>query len=358
MDSAPSRASTQFLSFVDYGEQSRAGYPFYHPFPKGTAVKHAGAACTESNSPYDWWRWIASSATDPNPKWFWSPQPDSQPFFRDPGSLNVSKGVFDGVRGLRFTGMFGGRINSNDDPSPVGQKHSNLVQSIFYHQRLCYDGGPEMGFVRVIINPSHLWEEGRLYFYISEITNCFGDPNAGQTSCLERSTKTWKTGSTIGMPGTFPVPDTSNPNYWWLPIPCYASDAVANVASKRYPAGARLCENSAGTHDWTFSARLNGPAQFILEIFDPNGNIPVYRKTVNVPAIWQQRLTTSMSQGDFWGYLTLTSQKSLGRDAHNNPRGNITPDLTDYPAIAVKKIEALAAEIQAGAGSSHAASGA
>jgi hypothetical protein len=285
---------------------------------------------------------VASSATDPAPKWFWAPAPDAEPFFRDPGSLHLSRGVFTGVRGLRFTGMFGGRIKSNDDPSPVGQKHSNLVQSIFYHQRTCYDGGPEMGFVRVVINPSQEWEAGRLYFYLSEITNCFGDPATGHTSCLERSTRTWKTGSTIGMPGAFPVPDPGNPAYWWLPVPCYAGDAVANVGSARYPVGAPLCENSAGTRDWTFSARLNGPAEFILEIFDPTANLLVYRKTVKAPAAWQQRLTKSMSEGKFWGYLTLTSQKSLGRDEHNRPRGDITPDRSDYPAIAVKKIEALA----------------
>jgi hypothetical protein len=339
------RAGARFLSFVDHGEQVRSGYPFYLPFPASTEARPAPAVCTDGNSPYDWWRLLADSATDPNPKWTWSSQPDSEPFYRDPSSLHVSRGVFQGVRGLRFTGSFGGRILRNTDPSPIGQKHSNLVQAIFVHQRFCYDGGPEMGFVRVMINPSNQWEEGRLYFYLSENTNCFSDPNATQTSCFDRATKTWKLGSTIGVPGAFPVPDPGNPNYWWLPLPCYSPTAVANVASPRYAPGAPLCENAAGTRDWTFSARLNEHRGFVLEIFDPAAGVLVYRKSVEAGPAWQT-LTRAMSKGEFWGYLTLTIQKSLGRDRRNHGRGDITPDPADSPAIAVTKIEVLTSEFK------------
>lgn len=276
----------------------------YQAFPSGN-VGATDGSCPATNNPSVQYRRL-SPYTQTNPYSVWGAVITGN-FLRNPGSLYVSS-YRSNIRGLRFEGAFGGRIDSNSDLT-----WNNLTQGVFYHQNYCYDGGPEFGFARTLIHvtgPLMTKELTTVHFYYSVHTNCDVARNLPTLPGLATETHAvcnWTTGGQITQQ-SYTSPDIT---IWHDTIYDYSAylvnSSTFHIEVKRV--GTTNCSDSGNTcADYPVMSWFNSDA-------------------------------SSMLANSEAGFVTIALNKSLAADGAGTFYGRMTSPSWDLAAIGTNLLQ-------------------
>lgn len=327
----PFSATTNW-SFNGDTQVSEQGWTWYLGFPSSdSGITDSGLyqngqvrqACPVNGNPQIPYWYSHSYHTSSDRTVVWG-GPLQNYFIRSPGSIYIT-GQQPNVRGIAFQGAFGGKVVSSTDTT-----WNNVVQAVYFHQRYCYDGGPEFGFYRLLQNPYDTDEETHVYFYYSTNTNCNG---AGSLPLYDESNNL--TSSSYY---------TSNCNQA-NPAGGASSPVVQNTQSQKI----FLWLNSQSTLVYNYSAYLASPSctdgsgthmgqYFYVTIQDPGNGTYAFQQCVGPVDPSFAADANNMINGAEPGYVDLAMQKSVATDMFSNPLGDIQSTIWDWAAVGINSL--------------------
>lgn len=283
---------------------------FYYPMPTqaGGSNETISACSTYSNLSYDHYPFDRSTGRYDLPQLTGNVFHDVDLHHQESSSSSGWKGIF--VRA-----SFRGVISSNPDTNQYA-----LTQSVFMGEDQCYEKGQEFGFYRQLVHPGNATEQGTVYFYYGNNTNCLGEA-LNSSGVLQ--------GSCIAPKGSTPSDATTQK---------YAVDSVAVPVPNNNGVEAT---NHNGGYDWFWEAWLSNCGTWTIQVLDPYTFQPapgtsVITHSVNT-SVWSN--AADIYANGLTGYASTVHQLVGG--SGNIQAGTPAPEVKIYEVGAAKSVGAL-----------------